>query len=137
MMFLLLIIISNFKHARASLTVIADGCFSKFRKDFNPLTVKVSSQFVGTILHNCPQYKSGHAEIVLSSHGPILIYQISTNDTRILVDVQGKLPTDITTFMKDKILPELPGKNDVIINYTELIYVNLIQMALKDHLKMP
>lgn len=97
------------QYIRAKLTVVADGCFSKFRKDFNPLAVKVSSQFVGTILHKCPQYKHGHAEIVLSKNGPILIYQISSECTRILVDIQGKMPTDVTKFMKEKVLPELPS----------------------------
>ena len=100
--------------------MVADGCFSKFRKDFNPLTVKVPSHFVGTILHNCPQNKQGHAEIVLSSHGPVLIYQISSESTRILVDIRGKIPADITEFMKEKILPELPG--DTKIHFMQLEY---------------
>jgi len=91
------------------LTIVADGCFSKFRKDFNPLSVKVSSQFVGTILHKCPQFKLGHAEIVLSTHGPILVYKISSECTRILVDIQDKMTDNIYDYMKDNILPELPG----------------------------
>lgn len=101
--------------------MVADGCFSKFRKDFNPHTVKVSSHFVGAILHNCPQYKMGHAEIVLSLFGPVLIYQISSECTRILVDICGKMPTDMATFMKENILPELPG------NKNDLIYFSIIQ----------
>lgn len=61
-------------------------------------------------MHNCPQYKSGHAEIVLTSKGPVLVYQISDKDTRILIDIQGKVPKDLKQFMKEHILPQLPGK---------------------------
>ena len=94
---------------------MADGCFSKFRKGLVNASVKVSSHFTGIILQNCPQYKAGHAEIVLPTKGsgPILIYQISSTCTRILIDIMGKMPSDIKEFMKEKVAPELPGKTAV------------------------
>lgn len=73
--------------------------------------VEVSSHFAGVILHHCPQYKTGYAEIVLPKGGlgPLLIYQISSTCTRILVDIQRKMPSDMKQYMKDKIAPEVPG----------------------------
>ena len=65
---------------------------------------------MGIILRDCPQHKFGHAEIVLSSHGPILIYKISSTSTRILIDIKGEMPADLKKFMMKQILPELPGK---------------------------
>lgn len=92
---------------------------------------------MGTILHDCPQHKFGHAEIVLSSHGPILIYQISSKCTRILVDIQGKMPTDMNKFMKEEILPELPGKKiNLFLHYFFIPTIFLLlKMSYRDVLK--
>ena len=74
-------------------------------------SVSVSSHFAGVILNNCPQYKTGFAEIVLpvANSGPVLVYQISRTCTRVLVDVRGKMPSDMKEYMKDMVAPELPG----------------------------
>lgn len=94
------------------MTIVADGCFSKFRKGLVHASVAVPSHFAGLILHNCPQFKTGFAEIILPRGriGPILVYQISSTCTRILVDIQGKMPSDAKQYMKDTIAPQLPGK---------------------------
>lgn len=94
---------------KADLTVVADGCFSKFRKDLVASSVSVWSNFVGVIMHNVPQFAPGHAEIVLGNSGPILIYQISSTCTRILVDVPSKLPSNLKDYMVQKVAPQLPG----------------------------
>ncbi|XP_071510878.1 squalene monooxygenase-like [Diadema antillarum] len=96
------------KEIRASLTIIADGCFSKFRKQLTTAAPQVSSHFVGTLMHNCPQFTSNHAELVLAHPSPVLIYQISSEDTRVLVDVRGGMPKDIKEYMMDSIHPQLP-----------------------------
>lgn len=95
---------------RADLTVIADGCFSKFRKDLVASQVTVSSNFVGIEMQNVPQYATGHAEILLGNGGPILVYQISSTTTRILVDVPCKVPGDLKQYMIHTIAPQLPGE---------------------------
>ncbi|KAF5904252.1 squalene monooxygenase, partial [Clarias magur] len=96
------------KVIHAPLTVVADGCFSKFRKGLTSGKVKVSSHFVGCLMKDCPQFKSNHAELVLANPSPILIYQISSNKTRILVDIRGDMPRDLTGYMVEKIHPQLP-----------------------------
>ena len=77
----------------APLTIVADGCFSKFRKQFISKDVTVKSHFVGFVLEDCPLPFPHHGHVVLAQPSPILLYQIGTKDTRILVDVPGKLPS--------------------------------------------
>ncbi|XP_075681861.1 squalene monooxygenase [Rhinoderma darwinii] len=96
------------KEVRAPLTVVADGVFSKFRKDLISGQVTVSSHFVGCILKNSPQFKANHAELVLANPSPVLIYQISSNETRVLVDIRGEMPKNLKEYMLEKILPQLP-----------------------------
>ncbi|KAL5017457.1 hypothetical protein ScPMuIL_007046 [Solemya velum] len=92
----------------APLTVIADGCFSKFRKHLVNETVRVPSQFVGVLMKDCPQAKANHAEIALADKNLALIYQISSKCTRILVDVRGPKPTNMKEHMKENVAPYLP-----------------------------
>ncbi|XP_053467268.1 squalene monooxygenase [Ictalurus furcatus] len=96
------------KEMHAPLTVVADGCFSKFRKSLISGKVKISSHFVGCLMKDCPQFNSNHAELVLANPSPILIYQISSNETRILVDIRGEMPRDLSAYMVEKIYPQLP-----------------------------
>ncbi|XP_016095727.1 squalene monooxygenase-like [Sinocyclocheilus grahami] len=96
------------KEIHAPLTVVADGCFSKFRKNLISGKAKVSSHFVGCIMKDSPQFKPNHAELVLANPSPVLIYQISSNETRVLVDIRGEMPRDLMRYMMEKIYPQLP-----------------------------
>lgn len=96
------------KELHAPLTVVADGLFSKFRKNLISSKVSVSSHFVGFLLENAPQFKANHAELLLVNPSPVLIYQISSNETRVLVDVRGELPRNLREYMVEKIYPQLP-----------------------------
>jgi squalene monooxygenase len=98
------------KAIKADLTIVADGCFSKFRKGLVNASVEVPSHFAGLILTGCPQFKTGFAEIALpmGGSGPILVYQISSTCTRVLVDIRGKMPSDVKQYMVDTVAPELP-----------------------------
>ncbi|CAG5121073.1 unnamed protein product [Candidula unifasciata] len=92
----------------APLTFVVDGCFSKFRKELVKEQVKVTSHFVGLLMHHCPQKVSNHAELVLAHPSPVLVYQISSECTRVLVDVRGVMPKDIKEFLLTSICPQLP-----------------------------
>ncbi|XP_039709848.1 squalene monooxygenase [Pteropus medius] len=98
----------DIKELRAPLTVVADGLFSKFRKNLISDKVSVPSHFVGLLMKNAPQFKANHAELVLANSGPVLIYQISSNETRVLVDIRGELPRNLREYMTEKIYPQLP-----------------------------
>ena len=91
------------------LTIVCDGCFSRFRKALVQSVVSTSSHFVGLIMVDCPQVRSHHAELVLGSCCPSLIYKTSSNESRVLVDIQGQLPSDLKGHLKNNVLPQFPS----------------------------
>jgi squalene monooxygenase len=84
---------------RADLTIIADGCFSNFRSTVQGPSARPSntrSHFCGTILKGARLPIPQHGTVALvRGHGPVLLYQISEHDTRMLVDVKGPVPSDL------------------------------------------
>lgn len=84
----------------AGMTVVADGCFSKFRTRVLPLSAPkpdTRSHFVGAVLKDARLPIPQHGTVALTSNGLVLLYQIEENDTRMLVDVKGAtLPRDLT-----------------------------------------
>ncbi|XP_070692116.1 squalene monooxygenase [Pempheris klunzingeri] len=96
------------KEIHAALTVVADGCFSKFRKSLVSGKAHISSHFVGCLMTDCPQFKANHAELVLANPSPVLIYQVSSSQTRVLVDIRGEMPRNLPEYMAEKIYPQLP-----------------------------
>ncbi|KAB0390101.1 hypothetical protein E2I00_016096, partial [Balaenoptera physalus] len=98
----------DIKELHAPLTVVADGLFSKFRKNLIANKVSVSSHFVGFLMKNAPQFKANHAELILANPSPVLIYQISPDETRVLVDIRGEMPRNLREYMTENIYPQLP-----------------------------
>ncbi|KAG1731346.1 squalene epoxidase-domain-containing protein [Suillus paluster] len=97
---------------RADLTIIADGCFSNFRSTVQGPSSRPSqtkSHFCGAILKDVRLPMSQHGTVALvRGHGPVLLYQISEHDTRMLVDVKNPLPSDLKKHIITKIVPSLP-----------------------------
>jgi squalene monooxygenase len=81
----------------APITIIADGCNSKFRKTKGSrLPVpQTRSHFVGVVLKDVTLPMERHGTVCLTPAGPVLLYQIADKgrETRMLVDVKGKLPS--------------------------------------------
>jgi squalene monooxygenase len=81
----------------APITIIADGCFSKFRSTPGTRipTPKTRSHFVGVVLKDAQLPLKRHGTVCLTPAGPVLLYQIGdrAEETRMLVDVKGKLPS--------------------------------------------
>lgn len=51
---------------------------------------------------------------MLADPNPILIYKISEEETRVLVDVRGQtMPKDLRRYLIDNILPAMPGNAHV------------------------
>ena len=83
----------------ADLVIISDGCFSNFRNvvmgvaAVKPMT---RSHFIGAILEDARLPIPNHGTVALvKGFGPVLMYQISEHDTRMLVDVKQPLPSDL------------------------------------------
>jgi len=98
----------------AQLTVAADGYASDFRKQHHRYTPKRRSKFYGLELIDAklPAPNTGH--VLLSDNPPVLMYQIGTHETRILVDVPDNLPAasvkngGVKGYFRNNILPKLP-----------------------------
>ncbi|KAJ3072492.1 Squalene epoxidase, partial [Quaeritorhiza haematococci] len=97
----------------APLTFVADGCFSKFRKQFITKDVTVRDHFIGLVLEDCKLPHKGYGHVVLAKPAPILLYQIAPHDTRILIDIPGKLPNagngDLKNYLLNTVAPQLPS----------------------------
>ncbi|KAF9582415.1 Squalene epoxidase [Lunasporangiospora selenospora] len=97
---------------RAPIVVIADGCFSKFRKQYLNKEVSSASNFVGLILKNTTLPFKQHGHVILAAPSPIVLYQISQTETRILVDIPGTLPSAssgaLRSYLEKTVTPQLP-----------------------------
>jgi squalene monooxygenase len=97
-----------------SLTVIADGYASIFRKMYSKRSPVVKSKFFALELIDVPLPAPNHGHVILGDAAPVLLYQIGTHETRALIDVPENLPTaspaagGVKGYLKNIILPSLP-----------------------------
>lgn len=97
-----------------SLTVIADGYASKFRKSYLPHTPKTRSKFWGLELIDADLPLPEHGHVILGDGAPVLLYQIGTHETRALVDIPDNTPTasvkagGVKAHLRNVVLPSLP-----------------------------
>lgn len=66
---------------------MADGYASKFRKGYAKQAPVAKSRFWGLVLKDVDLPQPEHGHVVVGNGAPILLYQISADETRILVDV--------------------------------------------------
>ncbi|KAJ5388598.1 squalene monooxygenase [Penicillium cosmopolitanum] len=98
----------------AQLTVVADGYASKFRKTHHPYTPKRRSKFWGLEMIDAQLPSPYYGHVLLSDCPPVLMYQIGTHETRILIDIPDNLPAasvkngGVKGYMKNTVLPSLP-----------------------------
>jgi squalene monooxygenase len=99
----------------ASLTIIADGYASKFRKQYIHYTPSVRSKFWGMELIDAKLPRSEYGVVVLGEGAPVLLYQIGSRETRVLVDIPDNLPSasvaagGVKSHLRNEVLPSLPG----------------------------
>ena len=114
---------------KASLTLIADGWASKFRREILPEhhLATVRSNFVGLVLVDADLPAPHHGHVILGKPdptapprdpnsttpdvGPVLVYQLATHETRMLVDVRGpKVPgnAELGPWLRKHVPPKLP-----------------------------
>lgn len=82
------------------------------------LETKATSRFHGLVLphpstsHILPLYQHGCVILIPGSAGPLLLYQISSVDTRVLIDIpkDHRYSKDVQGYIKNVILPNLPTK---------------------------
>ncbi|KAJ1918965.1 Squalene epoxidase [Tieghemiomyces parasiticus] len=98
--------------AFAPITVVADGGASKFRQTYLKTEPVGRSQFYGFIIRDCPLPARENGHVILSKIAPVLMYQIDTYETRVLVDVPNAArqahPGDIKSYLREQVLPDIP-----------------------------
>ncbi|KAI4637387.1 hypothetical protein J4E83_000203 [Alternaria metachromatica] len=98
-----------------AVTLVADGYASKFRKEYIPNQPQVRSKFWGLEMIDAELPMPNHGHVILADAPPILIYQIGTHETRILVDIPEHLPSaspkngGVKNHMLNVALPQLPA----------------------------
>lgn len=80
----------------------------------NLATLRLSEVLFALPDQDCPQFKANHAELVLANPSPVLVYQISSTMTRVLVDIRGEMPHDLPQYLMEKIHPQLPGRHGCV-----------------------
>jgi squalene monooxygenase len=99
-----------------SLTVIADGYASKFRKSYSRHTPTSKSKFWGLELIDADLPLADHGHVILGDGAPVLLYQIGTHETRALVDIPEDTPTasvkagGVKAHLRNVVLPSLPPR---------------------------
>jgi len=101
----------------APLTIVADGIWSSCRSKLSDTTLTKSSHFIGLVVKHPPMQSPVpypyHGHVILANPSPCLIYQISSTETRVLIDYLGdSLPStsngDMQEYLKTKVCPQLP-----------------------------
>lgn len=98
----------------AHLTVAAEGYDSKVRKIYHPYTPKARSKFWGLELIDAKLPSPGYGHVFVGDDPPVLIYQIGTHETRILMDIPDNLPSasvkngGVRGHLRNVVLPSLP-----------------------------
>ncbi|XP_027090957.2 squalene epoxidase 3 [Coffea arabica] len=102
--------------AYAPLTIVCDGCCSNLRRSLCNPKVDIPSSFVALVLKNCQLPYPNHGHVILANPSPILMYPISSFETRCLVDIPGRqkvpsIPTgEMAQYLKTVVLPQLPSE---------------------------
>ncbi|KAH0562825.1 hypothetical protein GP486_002550 [Trichoglossum hirsutum] len=98
----------------AHLTIVADGQASKFRTQYAKHAPVARSKFWGLELADAELPSYGLAYGVIGDGPPILIYQIGTHETRILIDVPNSIydaaskTGGIKGHIRTNVIPTLP-----------------------------
>lgn len=104
----------------SKLTLVADGIWSSQRKHLSPATVHSTDSWVGIIVKHDPMGSPiphpYHGHVILTQPAPCLIYQISSTETRVLInlfpDETGSIPSisdgSMEKYLREEIAPQLP-----------------------------
>lgn len=98
----------------ASVTICCDGIYSKFRKEHAADNVPVvGSYFVGLALFDAVLPTPGRGHVIMGDHAPVLIYQVSDKETRMLCAYRSTKPPSASNnsffdYLENEVMPNLP-----------------------------
>lgn len=97
----------------APLTIVCDGIFSTFRNCLSTPDKKVRGHFLGMILKDCQLPYPNYGHVVVAEPSPILMYPVSSHETRILIDFPGDTAPpkgeELRNYLISTIAPQLPS----------------------------
>ncbi|KAK4071121.1 hypothetical protein Purlil1_13508 [Purpureocillium lilacinum] len=98
----------------APLTIIADGYRSKFRGETSSRKPTSKSKFWALELRDVTLPSPGFGHVMLGNFSPVLLYQIGTHETRVLINVPEGLAAaksangGVSHYIRHDVLPYLP-----------------------------
>lgn len=97
----------------AHLTFVCDGMYSSLRRTLIQPNIQSSSYFAGIKIRNCNLKYPNHGHVLLIKPSAVLVYPISSDVSRVLVDVPvDKLPSrqegGLQEYFRGVIAPQLP-----------------------------
>lgn len=98
----------------ALVTFACDGIYSKFRKEHSKSHVPhVGSYFVGLALMDAKLPAAYHGHVILGDHAPVLIYQVSDRESRMLCAYRLTKPpllsnSEFSDYLLHDVMPNLP-----------------------------
>ncbi len=96
----------------ATLTVVCDGIFSRFREQLNAEPHRVTGFFAGLVLENVTLPFPSHGHVFITDQSPFLVYPITSTSARMLIDFPGDQPPRITdefkSVLKSKLIHHMP-----------------------------
>lgn len=100
----------------AKVTFACDGIYSKFRKVHAQDNVpEVGSYFVGLALEHAKLPSPNRGHVILGDHAPVLVYQVSDDETRMLCAYRLTKPPSqannaFASYLLDEVKPNLPAE---------------------------
>jgi squalene monooxygenase len=96
----------------AKLTFVCDGAFSALRSEISENEKKIRSFFGGLILKHAHLPYSGHGHVFVIKPSPVLVYPISSTETRVLIDFPGEQAprpgAELKQYLMETVCPQLP-----------------------------
>ncbi|XP_043922870.1 squalene monooxygenase-like [Protopterus annectens] len=96
------------KKLYAPLTLVADGIFSNLRKSLISRKPQVTSQFTGVIMEVLPGQNITTLLSCSVKSRAIVMYPISTTETRVMVDTTGIQPRNLKNFLQEEAYSYIP-----------------------------
>lgn len=97
---------------RAPITVVCDGAYSLFRTQLSSSERKVSGHFLGLVLKNANLPYTNHGHVIIANPAPVLLYPISSTETRVLIDFPGeeapRKSEELIAYLNDVVGPQIP-----------------------------
>jgi len=99
---------------KALLTIACDGSASRFREKISNNRNKINGYFVGLVLKDAELPYAGHGHVIVAEPAPVLVYPISSRETRVLIDFPGEQAPrkgpELKEYLLNQVMPQMPAQ---------------------------